>query len=171
MVLGGSSTHEGWCPVALPVSGSASNFYTGVEGTMIPWNLKSQSSENSDYVRKGRASLQGKKQLRWVVERVGGGRGEATGKAGDTSSHPFRRIENHDLSFVSETRRHAFSGNSPFVGEKRVTYVSAGSRYANRSMENAHARCLWDSSRISSKRRNLYIFCILLHYQAWAHFI
>lgn len=94
-------------PVALPASGSASNFYTaGAEGAMIPWNLKSQSSENSDYVRKGRANLQGKKQLWWAVERWTG-RG-ATGKAGDTSSHPFRRIENHDLSFVSETRRHAF---------------------------------------------------------------
>lgn len=93
---------RGWYPVALPVSGSASNFYTaGAKGAMIPWNLKSQSSENGDYVRKGRASLQGKKQL-WWKERGG------MGKAGDTSSHPFRRIENHDVSFVSETRASRF---------------------------------------------------------------
>ena len=41
-----SSSLEGGAPAVLPVSGSVADFYAGRGAGMIPWNLKSQWTEN-----------------------------------------------------------------------------------------------------------------------------
>lgn len=106
---------------------------------------------------------------------VGGRKVEGRGATEKPVIRRHIRLDESRITTCHLSARRAvtlFSGNSPFGGEKRVTYVSAGSRYANRSIENAHARCLWDSSYVRlAEERNFYIFCLLLRYQAWTHFI
>lgn len=110
-----SSSLEGGAPAVLPVSGSVADFYAGRGAGMIPWNLKSQWTENG-----GRREDESSK---W---------GEGSSYGGGAAIRRHIRLDEPRITTCHLSARHAFSGSRDARGGW-MTRASAGSRRANRS--------------------------------------
>lgn len=75
----------------LPVSGSVADFYAGRGAGMIPWNLKSQWTENGEVEGRMNPRSEGKGAV-------------MAGEKAAIRRHILGRAENHDVSFVSASR-------------------------------------------------------------------